>query len=72
MMGANMQGARAIKKGRSLLCARSRIRVAFIREQLKAYPVTVICRVIRISPRAYDAWTNNPVRQNKTKEEAEF
>jgi len=34
--------------------------------------VTVLCCAMRVSTRAYDAWTNNPDRQNTTKEETKL
>ncbi|MGZ5011706.1 MAG: IS3 family transposase [Methylobacter sp.] len=57
---ATAAGARDIKKGRSLLCERSRIKYGFIRAQQKTYPVTVLCRVMAVSTSAYYAWLKSP------------
>ena len=46
----------SIKKGRTLLCERSRIKYGFIQVQQKTYPVTVLCRVMEVSASAYYAW----------------
>jgi len=40
----------------------------FIREQQKTYPVTVLCRVMQVSTRAYYAWTKQPETTEKTKD----
>ncbi|MCX7092003.1 MAG: hypothetical protein NTY50_00930, partial [Methylobacter sp.] len=53
-------GARNIKKGRSLLCARTPIKYAFIREQQKTFPVTMLCKVMLVSTSAFYAWSRMP------------
>ena len=36
--------------------------------QQKTYPVTVLCRVMQVSTRAYYAWTKQPETTEKIKE----
>nr|CBX27972.1 Insertion element IS600 uncharacterized 31 kDa protein [uncultured Desulfobacterium sp.] len=42
-----------MKKGRGLLCQRVDVRYDFIRQQQKAYPITVLCRVMEASRSGY-------------------
>ena len=42
-----------LKKSRGLLCQRVNVRYDFIRQQQKAYPVAVLCRVMEVSLRCY-------------------
>jgi len=58
-------GARNIKKGRSLLCERSRIKYGFIREQQKTYPITLLCRVMEVSTSAFYTWRQMPEKSDK-------
>lgn len=58
-------GARHIKKGRSLLCERAPIKYGFIREQQKTFPVTVLCKVMPVSTSAFYAWTKAPDETDK-------
>ncbi|MGZ8239658.1 MAG: IS3 family transposase [Methylobacter sp.] len=50
-------GARHLKKDRSLLYERAPIKYGFIREQQKTFPVTVLCKVMRVSTGAFYAWS---------------
>lgn len=67
-----MYGARNIKKGRSLLCQRSRIKYGFIREQKETYPVTVLCSVMNVSTSAFYAWNQQPEISDKMKQREKF
>ncbi|WP_172680358.1 IS3 family transposase [Methylomonas koyamae] len=54
-----------LKKGRRLICERSRVKYGFIQAQQKTYPVTVLCRVMQVSTSAYYAWCNSPPDKGK-------
>lgn len=43
------------------------MRYGFIREQQKAYPVTVLCSVMRVSTSAYYAWAKQPKAAGQAK-----
>ena len=44
------------------------MRYGFIREQKKAYPVTVLCAVMQVSTSAYYAWAKQPEATGRAKE----
>jgi len=48
------------------------VRYGFIREQQKAYPVTVLCAVMRVSTSAYYAWAKRPEAAGQAKEAEQF
>lgn len=49
----------------SLLCKGNRMKYGFIREQLKTYPVTVLCRVMQVSTSVFYVWLKAPADKNK-------
>lgn len=49
-----------LKKGQCLLCARSSVRYLFIEQQSAVWPITDLCRVMRVSRSAYYAWLRRP------------
>jgi transposase InsO family protein len=48
------------------------VRYGLIREQQKAYPVTVLCSVMQVSTRAYYAWARPPEAAGQAKESQAF
>ena len=48
------------------------MRYGFIREQQKAYPVTVLCAVMKVSTSAYYAWAKRPEAAAQPKEAGPF
>jgi transposase InsO family protein len=48
------------------------VRYGFIREQQKAYPVTVLCAVMQVSKSAYYAWAKRPEAAAQSKEAGPF
>ena len=49
-------GARHLKKGRSLLCERTAVRYQFIQSEEKAYPIRILCQVRAVSVSPYYDW----------------
>lgn len=48
------------------------MRYGFIREQQKAYPITVLCAVLQVSTSAYYAWAKQPEATGQAKESLAF
>jgi len=46
-------GVRNLNKGSGLLCKRVELRYDFIRQQMKAYPITMLCKVMEVSRSGY-------------------
>ncbi len=47
---------RNLKKGGSLLRRRKSVRYQFIDEEKKAYPITILCRVMKVHRCGYYSW----------------
>jgi transposase InsO family protein len=48
------------------------VRYGFIREQQKAYPITVLCAAMQVSTSAYYAWAKQPEATGQAKESLAF
>ncbi|MBT4451100.1 MAG: IS3 family transposase [Gammaproteobacteria bacterium] len=48
------------KKGQCLLRERNEVKFGFIRDESSHFPVTVLCRVMRVSTSAYYVWKKRP------------
>ncbi|MCF6194022.1 MAG: IS3 family transposase [Kangiellaceae bacterium] len=50
------------KKGECLLRERNEVKFDFIRDESSHFPVTVLCRVMRVGTSAYYAWKKRPAK----------
>lgn len=54
-----MYGERDFKKSKRLLCERNEVKYNFIRVQ-EGCPVTMLCKIIGVTPSGYYSWRNRP------------
>ncbi len=59
------------KKGCRVLCKRVSVRYAWIKEHKDIFPVTVMCRFVKVSRSSYYEWLDSP-EGSKTRQDKEL
>ena len=54
-----------LKKAAAFFCKGKHVRYEFIKMHKKAYPVTLMCNILRVSSSGFHSWLTRPPSQNK-------